>query len=144
MDREIESLREQRQKLTNYLDENPNDSTSRNKLTAINEQIQKLLADKKRKANLLPMLLQEEADRIADRKKNGVGLMVKLGVKYWAIQYVMLYTDDYPLDRMPVKVSLPDSATAMSAILKSDQEFMAPKQLAENLVMAFPDHFKLL
>lgn len=141
MEQALASLRAQRQQLQNLLDENPSDSIAFTKLCDVNTQIQKLIADKNRATTLKPTLVQKERDFVIERKKRGLGSVVKLGVKYWAIQYIMLYPDVYPEEGMNWDVCLPGDC---NTIFRKPLPFMVPKQLAEDLALAFPTYFNLL
>ena len=145
MDKVLTFLREQRQKLTEKLDENPNDQVALGHLNQINQKIQEILADQKRGPALLQRVQQQELDLIADRKSSTSHLlMVKLGVRYWAIQLVMLYSNVYPANPMSDPPMINSVSGSAEKALCAYTEFMAPKELAEDLVLAYPHYFKLL
>ena len=154
-------LREQRQKLTEKFDENPNDQVALGHLNTINQKIQEVLrmqerpvgsfqlpkdlADQKKVPSLKQSLLQQELDFLADRKSSTSHLlMVKLGVRYWAIQLVMLYSNVYPVNPLSDPPMINSVSGSAEKALCAFTEFMVPKQLAEDLALAYPNYFNLL
>ena len=144
MDKTLASLREERQKLVTHLDESPDDETATGKLNTINQAIRDILAKKKKGENILPTLQQLELDMLAERKLLTKDLqMVKLKVKYWAIQLVTLYPNVYPVSPMSGAPMIFDTPGAAMKVLCSDTEYMVPKEVADDLVTAYPHDFKL-
>lgn len=144
VEQKLAFLREQRQKLSDILDENPNDTIAQGNLALINTQIQQVIADKNRVPNLREKLLRKQFDLIDDRQKRATPPMVKLGVRFLAVQYIMLFPEVYPVKPMIVDFNIPCHYETIKGVLDDFDPFMVPKGLAEELALAFPRHFKLL